>query len=180
MPAMRKAFKARDRNSSVAWCDWRTAGSSCASLPAVQRLVMRLEAALGIDRAHFEPALQLVNYRPGEFYREHMDQKLSLPPAFASGRAPRSRAALNPRILTAFVYLSDVPHDGGGETAFTRVRARTAPKLGRLLVWPNVRTDEPTLADERMHHEARTLRRGEKWGLNVWIRLSRDGRAVYT
>jgi hypothetical protein len=81
----------------------------------------------------------------------------------------------NPRILTAFVYLNDVADGAGGETAFTRlVHAgvpAVQPRLGRLLVWPNVFTDEPALADRRMHHEARTLRHGVKYGANVWIRL---------
>ena len=139
----------------------------------MQTLLARLEGATGIGRAHYEPQLQLVRYRPGEYYREHMDQKLRMT---VSQRA----ASLNPRILTAFVYLSDTPERGGGETAFTRLRTVVAPKLGRLLVFPNVRTDEPALADVRMHHEARTLNIGEKWGLNVWVRLSRDRRVAYT
>ena len=155
------------RNSSVAWCTWR---SACGASAHVSRLLSRVEGALGIGRAHFED-MQVVRYYPGEFYREHLDV-----PGLARTRQQRADA-LNPRILTAFVYLSDVPADGGGETAFTKLVAKgvepVKPKLGRLLVWPNVWTDEPAIADRRMYHEARELKRGVKFGANVWVRLHR-------
>ena len=135
----------------------------------MSRLLSRVEGALGIGRAHFED-MQVVRYYPGEFYREHLDV-----PGLARTRQQRADA-LNPRILTAFVYLSDVPADGGGETAFTKLVAKgvepVKPKLGRLLVWPNVWTDEPAIADRRMYHEARELKRGVKFGANIWIRLT--------
>ena len=82
------------------------------------------------------------------------------------------------RTQTAFVYLSDVPPASGGETAFTKLLDAgvppVEPKLGRLLVWPNVWTDEPSIADRRMYHEARELRRGIKYGANIWVRLTRN------
>ena len=152
------------RNSSVAWCTWR---SECGGSAHVRRLLTRVEGALGIGREHFED-LQVVRYLPGEFYREHMDIQLT-----RHGRM--RRAADNPRILTAFVYLSDVPEAGGGETAFTKLLASgvppVRPRTGRLLVWPNVWTDEPSIADRRMYHEAREVRSGVKYGANIWVRL---------
>ena len=159
-----KVYDTRVRNSSVAWCDWRR-DATCGA-PAA-RLLARLEAAIGIERDFVEPQLQVVRYHAGEYYREHMDTQVRAAPFW-------QRDAANPRILTAFVYLSDVPNGAGGETAFTRLRVSPVrPRRGRLLVWPNVQVDEPVMADKRMFHEARVLRSGVKYGMNVWLNLAR-------
>ena len=170
--ASNKMYDKRVRNSSVAWCHWR---SACGASGAVKSLLSRVEGATGIGRAHYED-LQIVRYFPGEFYREHMDvpavQRFSTRGGFG-----RKGGGFNPRILTAFVYLSDVPEGAGGETAFTKLVQHgvppVQPKLGRLLVWPNVWIDEPAIADKRMYHEARELHAGVKYGANIWIRLTR-------
>ena len=155
------------RNASVAWCAWR---SACGLSAPARRLLARVEGATGIGREHFED-IQIVRYLPGEFYREHLDVQVRRD-------TWRTRDAGNPRILTAFVYLSDVPDGAGGETAFTKLIEHgvtpVQPRLGRLLVWPNVWIDEPSIADRRMYHEARELRHGVKYGANIWIRLTRN------
>lgn len=153
------------RNSSVAWCS--TLGE-CGTSTKVPRLIERVEGATGIGREHFEQ-VQIVRYFPGQFYREHVDLETR---AYHSRVLPHP----NPRILTAFVFLNDMTEGAGGETAFTKLRGMTPvrPRLGRLLLWPNVWPDKPTMPDMRMYHEARVVRSGIKYACNIWIRLKRE------
>ena len=162
------------RRGDVAWCSLRGAGrcSDRHSLArAIDSVLTRVQAAVGISTDYFETT-QLLRYEPGGYYAQHHDSSLSF---------TRTHGV---RMLTAFLYLSDLPgDDAGGETAFPRLpgsgKSRTggpllvAPRVGRLVVWPNVRDDQPSrgVADLRMLHEARAVRRGVKYAANVWIRL---------
>ena len=49
--ASNKMYDKRVRNSSVAWCHWR---SACGASGAVKSLLSRVEGATGIGRAHYE------------------------------------------------------------------------------------------------------------------------------
>ncbi len=62
-----------------------------------------------------------------------------------------------PRIITAFVYLSELPKGGGGGTVFPRASRtgrergrqgprkplRVQPRKGKLILWSNVQDAEP-------------------------------------
>lgn len=96
--AAKSMYDLKVRNSSVAWCTWR---SQCGGSAHVQRLLARVEGALGIGREHFED-LQIVRYYPGEFYREHMDVPLRRP-------NQQRRESHNPRIL---VHAATAPSNG--------------------------------------------------------------------
>ena len=135
---------------------------------AVGRVLERIQSAVGVSAEHFENT-QLLRYNVGDYYVEHHDS----PASFAR--------TTGVRVLTAYLYLSDLPADGGGETAFARLGGdgglAIAPQVGRLLVWPNVRDDNPArgVADMRMLHSAQKVKRGVKFGANVWVRLHRLG-----
>lgn len=73
------------------------------------------------------------------------------------------------RILTFFLYLSDV--EEGGETRFTKLGLDVKPRKGKALIWPSVLNDNPQKWDSRMFHEARDVIRGEKRAANHWIHL---------
>ena len=145
------------RTNDVAWCR-----DDCYREPLVERVLRKIEQVTGVDRVHYE-ALQLLKYRPGEFFRRHHD---SYDGAFGA-------QAMGHRIMTAFMYLNDVPEGGGGETRFTDLEhtPAVAPRLGRMIVWPNVWTMEPTSHDHRMMHEACPTTKGLKYGANVWIHM---------
>jgi len=72
--------------------------------------------------------------------------------------------------LTFFLYLSDV--EEGGETTFNKLGLEVKPKLGRALVWPSVRDDEPDFWDDRTYHEAMPVIKGKKYAANHWIHLN--------
>ena len=62
---------------------------------------------------------------------------------------PQGLQAAGPRVLTFFLYLSDV--EEGGETAFPLLGIAVKPKKGKALLWPSV-LDHDTLS-----YEPRTL-----------------------
>jgi hypothetical protein len=80
-----------------------------------------------------------------------------------------------PLLGSCALPLSPSQVGSGGETAFTKLNVPpVVPRLGRLVVWPNVMTDETAgpRADIRMYHEAQQLTRGVKYAANIWVRLS--------
>jgi len=70
------------------------------------------------------------------------------------------------RLLSFFIFLSGC--DAGGCTAFPRLRQRFPPEAGAGLVWYNL--DRDGAPDERTLHAGEPVERGEKWGLNIWLR----------
>ena len=56
-----------------------------------------------------------------------------------------------PRILTFFLYLSDVEEAGG--TGFADLGITVSPKKGRALLWPSVMNYDPSVKDGRTRHE---------------------------
>lgn len=70
------------------------------------------------------------------------------------------------RILTVFMYLSDV--EEGGQTSFPDLNLTVSPRIGRVVLWPSVLNDDPLSRDERTEHEALPVLRGSKYGANVW------------
>jgi hypothetical protein len=73
------------------------------------------------------------------------------------------------RIFTVFLYLSDV--EEGGQTFFPALNLTVHPKVGRVVMWPNVLSDIPTEIEDLTKHESLSVVRGEKYGANVWFTL---------
>lgn len=142
----------KTRTSSNAWCT-----GECEELPGVVSATDKIELVTGIPRANYE-SFQILEYQKNQFYRMHHD---------SSGG--KDESASGHRILTFFLYLSDV--EEGGATRFSKLGLDVTPKKGRALVWPSVRDDDPTNWDSRMYHEARDVIRGEKRAANHWIHL---------
>lgn len=74
-----------------------------------------------------------------------------------------------PRILTFFLYLSDV--EAGGGTNFPQLDITIEPKRGRALLWPSVLDSDPMAKDSRMHHQALEVVAGTKFAANGWIHM---------
>ena len=110
-----------------------------------------------IPRVNYE-SFQLLSYEKDQFYRSHHD----------SSRTDDTPSG--PRILTFFLYLTDV--EEGGETYFNKLDLAVKPKKGRALVWPSVMDDDPNLWDARMFHEAKDVIKGKKMAANHWVHLN--------
>jgi hypothetical protein len=149
----REKIVSRSRTSSNAWCT-----GQCESLPEVRSATKRIEEVTGIPQTNYE-SFQILEYGENQFYKSHHD---------SSGGKDDSPSGH--RILTFFLYLSDV--EEGGETMFNRLGIEVKPKKGRALVWSSVKNENPSIQDNRMYHEAKPVIRGKKFAANHWIHMN--------
>jgi len=148
------SVKSSTRTSENAWCSFR---DGCRNDDAVQLVHERIAMVTGIP-ANYSEDFQILKYEPGQFYRQHHD--------YIEHQMDRR---CGPRILTFFLYLSDV--DEGGATNFPKLKISVSPKVGRALLWPSVLDSHPKEKDHRTDHEAQDVIVGTKYGANAWIHL---------
>jgi len=132
----------------------------------IARIERRASQLFGVTADRVEP-LQVVKYRPGQFFGRHHDMGV----LFDDGsvelpeRPPR-------RLTTIFVYLNDVDPSNGGSTRFPGlvnedgIPLEVFPKRGKAVVFCNI-TGEGT-PDERTVHEGCPILQGVKYGMNIW------------
>jgi hypothetical protein len=120
----------------------------------------RVCALAGTTADHAE-SMQVLHYRPGEYFAPHLD---CWNPEF-EGHVETLRR-YGQRIVTVLVYLND--DFEGGETEFLALRTRHKGHKGDALMFRNVAADG--LPDPRTLHAGRPPVQGEKWLLSVWIR----------
>ena len=138
------------RTSNNAWCI-----GACANHPEVLKLEKRIEQATGVPKINYE-SFQVLRYQKGQFYRTHHDSSLD-----------DFEQLAGPRILTVFLYLSDVEEGGG--TQFTDLDITVQPRKGAL-VWPSV-TNGLDDIEGMTHHQALDVIKGTKYAANSWIHL---------
>jgi prolyl 4-hydroxylase len=140
------------RTSSNAWCQ-----GDCPKNPLVQQVVKKIEEVTGVPGANYE-SFQVLKYDLGQKYNTHHDF------GYDDNEKP-----CGPRILTFFLYLSDV--EEGGETNFPDLGIAVTPKRGRGLLWPSVLDSNLLEMDVRTRHEAKAVIKGRKFAANSWIHL---------
>eukprot|EP01083_Nonionella_stella_P016195 45293_1 len=140
------------RTSKNAWCHER-----CWNHPMVQKVMTRVENLLNISNDNSEH-LQILEYKKGQYYKTHHDYIPN-----------QLKMSCGPRILTWFMYLSDVEEGGG--TYFPRLKLLNPPKLGRVVFWPSVLDTDASVIDRRTYHEAQAVVKGVKYGANAWYHL---------
>ena len=142
----------------------------------LQPLFRRIAAAIGLTASFVRSNLemQIVRYKPGQYYRPHLDTT-------GSGAGGR-------RWITIFSYLNDV--ESGGETALVKLEPppggvpydksnedacaglTVAPERGSAVMWYNFRRG---VVDERMYHAGCDVKAGVKYGANMWIHDTLSG-----
>jgi hypothetical protein len=120
----------------------------------------RVCALAGLPAVHAE-SLQVLHYRPGEYFAPHFD---FWEPGFEGHAA--TLKTFGQRAFTVLVYLND--DFDGGETEFLRLGLRHKGRRGDAMVFRNV--DAAGQPDRNTLHAGRPPTRGEKWLLSVWIR----------
>lgn len=125
----------------------------------VMRAVQRAAYLAGVAPQHSE-AVQVVHYEVGQQYKPHYDwfSKEARSADRVDGRGNR--------LLSLFVYLA-LP-EAGGRTGFPQLRQSFQPGAGGALAWYNL--DRHGVTDERTLHAGEPVTRGEKWGMNIWLR----------
>jgi prolyl 4-hydroxylase len=144
------AAAASTRASASFWCRF-----DCATQSISQTIRQRISALLSISSSYFEP-IQLLRYEEKGFYvshYDHSDDELAL--------------LCGPRILTVFLYLSDV--ESGGETSFPELDINIVPKKGKAVLWTNVESASPTRKNMKTVHEAKEVKKGLKYAANIWV-----------
>lgn len=142
------------RTSENAWC---SAHKGCRHKEVPNRILDRISAVTGIPPDNSED-FQILRYEPGQFYNTHHD--------YIEHQEKRN---CGPRILTFFLYLSDVEEGGG--TDFPDLGITVMPKRGRALLWPSVLNDKPLKKDFRTKHQALPVDKGVKFAANSWIHM---------
>eukprot|EP00578_Thalassiosira_sp_NH16_P025821 CAMPEP_0181086912 /NCGR_PEP_ID=MMETSP1071-20121207/6000_1 /TAXON_ID=35127 /ORGANISM="Thalassiosira sp., Strain NH16" /LENGTH=475 /DNA_ID=CAMNT_0023168781 /DNA_START=130 /DNA_END=1557 /DNA_ORIENTATION=+ len=148
------SVQSKGRTSENAWCSYK---GDCRNNTIVNQIHDRIEKVTGVP-AHNSEDLQMLKYQPGQFYRQHHD--------YIDHQRDRQ---CGPRILTFFLYLSDV--EEGGATNFPDLKIAVKPKVGRALLWPSVLDSNPKNKEPRTDHEAQDVIKGTKFGANAWLHL---------
>lgn len=145
--------KDMDRTSQQAWCQ-----GSCDDEELINTLYDRIHEITTVPPSNYEH-LQMLKYEEGQKYNAHHDL-LGLDPIVS---------ACGPRILTFFVYLSEV--EEGGETSFTELGINVVPRKGSALLWTNVPVDDYDGIESKTMHAALPVKKGRKYAANAWIHL---------
>jgi len=140
------------RTSTQCWCNF----AKCLKDPIMQRVEARIASVTGVPVENGE-FMQIVRYHEGQFYKEHHDQN-------SATWSPQGV-----RVYTFFIYLNDV--EEGGETSFSRLGLKVQPKKGAAILWPSVLNDAPNKTEERTYHAAEPVKKGMKYGANMWIHM---------
>jgi len=141
------------RTSTQYWCDDKDGCTSHPTILAVTERLMNL-TSMPVNNAEY---MQILRYEKGQFYRRHHDQQ-------SAHWTPQGV-----RVLTLFVYLSDVT--AGGGTKFNDLGKIVTPKLGRAVLWPSVIEKDMLTGEPNTHHEALPVDEGVKYAANLWIHL---------
>ena len=106
--------------------------------------------------------MQLIYYGPGQEYRPHFD-------AFdlKTDRGVRCTKNGGQRLITALLYLNDVPKGGG--TIFPKLNITVEAKKGRVLLFENTLLNDSTRHPLSLHGGL-PVEEGEKWAVNLWFR----------
>ncbi|KAA9011588.1 2OG-Fe(II) oxygenase [Niallia endozanthoxylica] len=118
------------------------------------RVEKRVSAIMGIPIEHGE-GLHILNYKPGQEYKEHLDYF-----------TPTSKVAKNNRISTLVLYLNDV--EEGGTTFFPKLNLTVCPQKG-IAVYFEYFYNDPILNELTLHAGAPVVK-GEKWIATQWMR----------
>jgi len=142
----------KSRTSENSWCM-----GDCERHPTVQRVMKRIANVTQVPRVNFE-SFQLLRYQKNQEYTRHHDSSESDNDMLAG-----------PRILTFFLYLSDVEEGGGTQFTDLKPPITMEPKKGSAILWPSVLNNDPTKIDPRAHHRAMPVIKGIKYAANSWI-----------
>jgi prolyl 4-hydroxylase len=118
------------------------------------RVEKRVSAIMGIPIEHGE-GLHILNYKPGQEYKEHLDYF-----------APTSKAVKNNRISTLVLYLNDV--EEGGTTFFPKLNLTVCPQKGTAVYFEYFYND--SIINELTLHAGAPVVKGEKWIATQWMR----------
>lgn len=139
-------------NSAARFDQWST--------PLVAELVEKISSFVRLPPENCEPA-SLLHYEGEQLFDIHIDGYIE-GPATAELLSQGGQ-----RLFTTLCYLNDV--DGGGQTAFPKLKLAVRPKLGRVLIFSNT-IPGSNVPFQDAAHVGFGPENGEKWLLSLWWR----------
>ena len=147
------------RNNSNTWFDFD-------KFKSTQRIVSYLSKYIDLPQSHFE-SFQVVHYKPGEKYDYHYD--ICMDPKNKECVISLDEHISGIRRYTFFIYLNDV--EKGGETDFKYAGFKVKPECGKGILWKNtINKGNIEMTNFNALHAGLPPIKGEKWGMNIWIR----------
>lgn len=128
--------------------------------PFVMGISRRIDDILGINSICGE-AIQGQRYLPGQQFKPHNDWFYTTEKYWELERKRGGQ-----RCWTAMVFLNEV--EEGGETHFTEVGIKIAPKPGVLMLWNNALPDGTP--NEGTMHAGTPVVKGAKYVITKWYR----------
>ena len=120
-------------------------------------LTSKIARLVGVEDRTCE-LIQVVKYRPGDYYKPHQDT--------CCFETCRGKSDVDKRTKTVIVYLND--DFQGGETCFPNIDTCIEPKRGRALVFDTY--DMLNRCTRKSLHEGRPIRDGIKYICTFWFR----------
>ena len=127
--------------------------------PDVLNILNKVSYLVGCDKGQIE-GLMVVKYKQNCEYYNHYD--------FFEPEAVNSLDDGGQRICTFFVYLNSLGSSDGGETEFPKVNTKVKPSRGTAVFWWDVKKSGKV--DRNTLHRGNPVKRGVKYGLNIWVR----------
>jgi prolyl 4-hydroxylase len=109
--------------------------------------------------------LQIVRYRPGQYYNEHHDSCCD-----DNDHCKEFIKRGGQRVLTVLIYLNDGFTDG--ETFFKNLNLKIKPQIGDAIVFYPLATNINKCHPKALH-AGLPVSNGEKWIANLWFRESK-------
>jgi 2OG-Fe(II) oxygenase superfamily len=161
----RNTYKPKQRTSLQCWLDpYSHPFAMDFSLEAARHLYV----CLGLkEDDYYEEQVQVVQYRPGDYFRPHYDERPN-PFRFITNGKPTGRYA------TLLVYLNDDYE--GGYTRFPQISEGPTvvqPKKGKAILFRNLNPDNGRCLYQS-YHEGTEVLSGKKYVLNLWIHLKNE------
>jgi len=148
--------KGQGRSSKHVWCD----EDGCGDQPTVQGVIKRVLDMVQKFPQEYLEALEILKYEEGGRYEPHHD----IIPTHVNERC-------GARILTMYLFFSDV--EEGGEIHFSEMDGdvRVHPKKGRVVLWNNMGDNDFGSLLNNAFHEAMPVLKGKKYGANQWFHM---------
>lgn len=124
-------------------------------------VAQRIAKIVGIPLENAE-SFQMIHYAQEQHYRPHYDAY-----DLSTETGQRCCKMGGQRLVTALVYLNDVPEGGG--TIFPNKSVEIEARLGRMAIFHNTLPGTDNKHPDSLHGGEPVIT-GEKWAFNLWFR----------
>ena len=152
-------YKGKDlshRNNKVAWLE--------KSHPISQKIINKASKITGLPIENFEE-VQICHYEPGQYFKYHQDQ------CYEKNKTCRNDYLRGgQRLYNILMYLNN--DFEGGETDFKGLKKKYKLPIGDGVLWAMTNKNQ-THVHPLAEHAGLSVKKGEKWIANIWVRKNK-------